>query len=153
MIGFRQLREQPLHFVLFQRHVDLDSSVAGDGGGDARRESSPDSATALRAKSGRAVRAACVRRPAASNPGRRDFHRNAARAEGLGLEAVVCSSSAISAKTAICAGESSRTIGISKRWLSTFCAARCFRIRSNKHPLVRHVLVDDPQVHLDSPRE
>src|SRR5256885_2959041 len=28
MIGLRQLRQKPLHFVRFQRHVDLDGGVA-----------------------------------------------------------------------------------------------------------------------------
>ena len=32
--------------------------------------------------------------------------------------------------TACCAGDNSSTIGISRRWLSTFCAARCFSTRS-----------------------
>jgi hypothetical protein len=32
-----QFRQQPFHFVLFQRHVDLDGGVAGDGSGDAPR--------------------------------------------------------------------------------------------------------------------
>ena len=35
MVGFGEFREQPFHFVLLQRHVDLDGGVAGDGGGNA----------------------------------------------------------------------------------------------------------------------
>ena len=35
-LGFRQLRQQPLHLVLLQRHVDLDRGVASNGGGNAR---------------------------------------------------------------------------------------------------------------------
>ena len=34
-VGLRKFGEEPFHFVLFQRHVDLDSGVAGDGSGNA----------------------------------------------------------------------------------------------------------------------
>src|SRR5215470_504588 len=34
--GFGQLFEQPVHFILLKGHVDLDSSMAGDTGGNAR---------------------------------------------------------------------------------------------------------------------
>ena len=30
MIGFRQLREQPFHFVLLQGHIDFNGGVAGN---------------------------------------------------------------------------------------------------------------------------
>ena len=33
-VGFGQFAEQPFHLVLFERHVDLDGGVAGDGCGD-----------------------------------------------------------------------------------------------------------------------
>ena len=32
---FASSLQQPLHFVLLQRHVDLDGGMAGDAGGDA----------------------------------------------------------------------------------------------------------------------
>ena len=55
-----------------------------------------------------------------------------------------CSSSEISANTACCAGVSSITIGISSRWLSTFCCALCLQDPFKQHALVRNVLVHDP---------
>src|ERR1035441_5344855 len=33
-VGFSEFLQEPLHFILFERHVDLDGGVAGDGGGD-----------------------------------------------------------------------------------------------------------------------
>jgi hypothetical protein len=35
VLGLRQLTKQPLHFILFERHIDLNRCVAGDAGGDA----------------------------------------------------------------------------------------------------------------------
>src|SRR5580704_4499862 len=35
VVGFREFGEEPVHFILLERHVDLDGGVAGDGGGDA----------------------------------------------------------------------------------------------------------------------
>ena len=35
MVGFGEFGEQPLHFVLLERHVYFDGGMAGDGGGDA----------------------------------------------------------------------------------------------------------------------
>jgi len=35
VVGFRQFGEKPVHFVLLERHVDLDGGMTGDGGGDA----------------------------------------------------------------------------------------------------------------------
>src|SRR6201988_3959463 len=36
MIGFREFGQQPFHLVLFQRHVDFDSRMARDRGGNTR---------------------------------------------------------------------------------------------------------------------
>src|SRR5271166_2431846 len=33
-VGFGQLLQEPFHFVLFERHVDLDGGVASDTGSD-----------------------------------------------------------------------------------------------------------------------
>ena len=38
-VGFRELGQQPLHFVLLQLHVDFDGGMAGDGSGYARAHS------------------------------------------------------------------------------------------------------------------
>ncbi len=35
VVGFREFGEKPVHFILFERHVDLDGGVAGDGSGNA----------------------------------------------------------------------------------------------------------------------
>ena len=130
-VGLGQFRQQPFHFILLERHVDLDGGVAGDGGGDARRESSPDSAPVLRGKTGRAVRAACARRRERRLPAGAIFTATLRAPKGSTSNPFLASSSAMSAKTACCAGVSSITSGSSRRWLSTFCAARCFRIFSN----------------------
>ena len=61
-----------------------------------------------------------------------DFHRYAARAEGFGFESVVLQFVGDFGEHGLLRGRSSSTIGMSRRWLSTFCAARCFKIRSNK---------------------
>ena len=113
-VGLGQLRQQPFHFILLERHVDLD----GSGRRWKRRcgPSSPDSTPALRGQTGPAVRAACAQ--SGGQPRGSDLYRDAAGAEGPDFESVLASSSAMSAKTACWATVSSITSG-SRRWLST----------------------------------
>ena len=68
---------------------------------------------------------------AASTPAGATFTATLRAPNGSTSNPLRCNSSEISVNTACCAGESSSTIGISKRWLSTFCAPRCLRTRSN----------------------
>src|SRR5882724_4546717 len=116
--GLRQFPQQPLHLVLFQRHVDLDGRVARD----ARCNLSPDLVEIqdllflLELVQQFHQHLLDIRGPnnSTSNPLRR-------------------SSSEISANTACCPGVSSTSSGISKRWPScpaSFCA-RSRRIFSN----------------------
>ena len=60
------------------------------------------------------------------------------------------SSSEISVKMACCAGVSSSNSGMSRRWLSTLCAARCLQDFFEENALVRDVLIDDPETFVDS---
>ena len=38
MIGLRQFSEEPLHFILLEWHIDLNSGVAGNRGSDPRAD-------------------------------------------------------------------------------------------------------------------
>ena len=144
MVGFGQFREQPLHFVLLQRHVDLDGRVTGDGRGDA----GADLFQVQRLFFARELLEQFMQHVldgAASTPAGATFTATLRAPKGSASNPLCCSSSEISEKTACCAGASSSTIGMSRRWLSTFCAARCFSTLLEKDALVGDVLVDDPE--------
>ncbi len=64
---------------------------------------------------------------------------------GSASKPLSCSSSEISANTAIWLGVSSMMSGISNCCFSGVAASRCFRILSNRDTLMRHVLVDNPK--------
>ena len=88
MVGFRQFGEQPVHFVLLERHVDFDGGVAGDGGGDAAADLfQVERLLFARDLIEQFVQHFFDRRGVDSRG--RDFHGDAAGAERLGLEAVV----------------------------------------------------------------
>ena len=60
-----------------------------------------------------------------------DFHRDAARAEGLGFKSVVLQFVGDFGEYRLLRRGQFQHQGMSRRWLSTFCAARCFSIVSN----------------------
>ncbi len=129
-VGLRQLLQQPLHFVLLQRHVDLDGGMAGDAGGDAGCESFPGSATAPRARTVPGFRAACARRRRQSTPAAVVLTAMVRVPKGSTSKPLWFSSSEISANTAIWLGVSSTSSGISICWRSGELAMRCRRIFS-----------------------
>ena len=88
VVGFGQFGEQPFHLVLLERHVDFDGRMARDRGGDA----SAYLFQVQRLLFARELVEEFVQH--AFDGGRldscrRDFHRHAACAEGLGLESVM----------------------------------------------------------------
>src|SRR5260370_435915 len=88
MLGFRQFRQQPFHFVLLQRHVDFDGRVARDRGCDR----GPDLLQIQRLLFARELIEQIVQH--VLNRGGihsrwRHLHRHTARAEWLGFESVV----------------------------------------------------------------
>ncbi len=145
VVGFRQFGEEPVHFVLLEGHVDFDGGVAGDGGGDAGCGSFPGSGIALRARFGRAVRGACARRRLRRRRRARLLRRRCGRRRARLRSRCAGVRRQISEKIACCAGDSSRTIGISRRWLSTFCRGALLQNAFEEDALVGDVLVDDPE--------
>ena len=88
MVGFREFGEQPVHFVLLKWHIDLDRGMARDG-----RRNAPANLfqvqrllLPLNLVEQLVQHVLNLRRV---HSGRRNFHRNAARAKRLSFEAVV----------------------------------------------------------------
>ena len=88
MVGFREFGEQPVHFVLLERHVDFDGGVAGDRGGDAGANLFQIQRLLFARKLVEQFVQHMFDR-GRLHARRSDFHRYAARAKRLGLESVV----------------------------------------------------------------
>ena len=88
MVRFGQFGEQPLHFILLQRHIDLNRCVARDGRGNPSANLFQIQGLLLaRNLIEQLVQHALYR--CSVYPRRRNFYRDAAGPERFGLKAIV----------------------------------------------------------------
>ena len=144
MVGLGQFGEQPFHFVLFQWHVDLDSGVAGYGGGNSSAHGFEIDGLLFTSQlfEDFVEQVLDLRGVYA---GRGEFDRNAAGSEGLGLKTVAgqlfgnLSKNSLLRRRQVDDERHQQTLAFDP--LDCALAHDAFE----EHALVSDVLIDDPE--------
>ena len=143
MVGFCEFGEQPVHFILLERHVDLDGGVAGDGGGDAganlfQVQRLLFARDLVEEFVQHVLDCGCI------YAGGRDFHGHAARAERFGLEAVVLEFIGDLGKYSLLRRREFEHDWHEQALALDFLRGALPQDALEQHALVGYVLVDDP---------
>ena len=143
MVGFREFGEEPLHFVLLQRHVDLDGGMAGDGGGNAPANLfQVQGLFFARDLIEQLVKHVLDR--GRIHARRCKLHGDTAGAEGLGLEAVVLQFVGNLGKDGLLRRRQLEHDRHQQALALYFLRRALFQDAFKQHALVGYVLVDDP---------